>query len=155
EGLGGQINLRLAINSGPVRIGDGQDLEKSNYQDLWDVVNSASHAKEASQHFRTRIVTTEATHALVTPEFRERSLGSILGVGSIRSLTLHELAELSIGEREWQDRKAGYEQALEHFVNREFGQTARTLASVRVQYRHDDTCVVLMAHAIRRMLTGA
>jgi adenylate cyclase len=93
DGAASEIEIRCGIATGEVIAGSLGPQHARTYTVIGDAVNLAARLEAANKRLGTRILVSEATHALAGDSFRFRPHGSIELPGRARSETVFELLD--------------------------------------------------------------
>ncbi len=148
--LGEPLRLGIGINSGAARVGNVGTERKFKYGALGNTVNLASRVQGATKYLKTKVLITEATHALLGDGFTRRRIRSVRVVNIEGAWGLYELAPL--GVESWAELKAEYEKALGDFENQRFRAAARGLAPLVSEAINDGPSLVLLAQVVPYMV---
>jgi adenylate cyclase len=149
--LGESMAFGIGLHSGEAQVGNTGSPRKFKYGPLGDTVNLASRVQGATNHLKTRLLLTEATHQLLGEELRSRArrLCTVRVVNIRRPVLLYEFA---VSEQPaWPDWKKLYEQALAKFEEQDFRGAARLLPALTAHPVNDGPSIVLLFRAVQGM----
>lgn len=129
---GKDINFRIGLNTGTVKVGVFGAENASNYTMIGDAVNLASRLEGANKEYGTRIMITEATYLKARDAIEVRELDRLRVKGKLEPVTIFEvlapkgkLSENKVKvveafhnglklyrERRWEEAKAVFDSAL-------------------------------------------
>jgi adenylate cyclase len=130
-----RINVRIGINTGEMVVGNMGGAGKFDYTVIGDSVNLASRLEGANKQYHTRVLVSERTYEFVKDKILGRELDLIVVKGRSAPLKIFELLRPNNGdverslteflalykgglelyrERQWDDAKATFEQALSY-----------------------------------------
>jgi adenylate cyclase len=144
------MGLGIGMNSGVARVGNTGSQRKFKYGPLGNTVNLASRVQGATKYLKTKLLITGSVQAQLGPEVDARQLCKARVVNIAEPVNLYELVRQ--GTPAWLDLKTGYEEALQHFENKEFRQAARILGRLCTEYPHDGPSLFLMSRAVNCMV---
>jgi adenylate cyclase len=144
--LGESVEVGIGVNTGTASVGNIGSRRKFKYGPQGDTVNLASRIQGATKFFKTRLLVTEATRALLDESFSCRRLGSVRVVNIDRTVTIFELVPPT--QPNWVQLQTTYEQALSAYENREFRNAARTLGNLTTEYPDDGPSLVLLGRTV-------
>ena len=140
------INVGVGVNTGEACVGNTGSHKKFKYGPLGDPVNLASRVQGANKHFKTQILVTESTRAMLGTEWQPRKIGQIRAVNINKPVELYQLTHQPT--ETWGEVCAEYEKALEHFLKKEFSAAAHSLGTLLLNHRGDGPSLVLMARTV-------
>ena len=103
----------IGINSGPASVGNTGTRRRFKYGPVGNTVNLASRIQGATKYLETRTLITQSTRDRIGDEFALRRMTRLRVVNIEQPVAVYELAPQ--GEEGWDERKAGYEEALALF----------------------------------------
>jgi adenylate cyclase len=145
--LGEPVQLGVGISTGMACVGNIGSHLKFKYGPRGTTVNLASRVQGANKYWKTSILLTHQTQALLDASFAMRRLGQVRVVNIAEPVTLFELAVPGAGQ--WAELQAGYEYALSLFEKKEFRQAARVLGRLLPEFPQDGPALVLMTRAVQ------
>jgi adenylate cyclase len=86
-----KIHMRIGVNTGMVSVGNMGSQQLFHYTVLGDAVNLASRMEGANKRFKTSILVSEFTVALLTQPFALRKVGPVMVKGKTKPVHLFEL----------------------------------------------------------------
>jgi adenylate cyclase len=92
------INTRLGLNSGPAVAGNIGSQRRMDYTAIGDTVNLAARLEGINKVYKTHIIISQSTYALVGEEFVCRQLDLVRVVGKQEATALYELIGIANDE---------------------------------------------------------
>jgi adenylate cyclase len=147
-----KIDIGIGINSGSARVGNIGSATKFQYGPLGSVVNLASRVQGVTKFFRSRVLVTESTRAMLAEPFATRRLGQVRVVNIPEPATLHELVIApSTG---WMELSIRYEKALAAYEASDFARAAGILGELvsTEEHRDDGPSLILMQRTAKHLI---
>jgi adenylate cyclase len=145
--MGEPLEVGIGVNTGPARVGDVGSKLKFKYGPLGNTNNVASRVQGATKFFKTELLVSAATHALLSADFPTRR------ICRVRVVNIHEpvdLYQVAPPEAEaWPRLRDEYEAALEAFERRDFATAVKTLGRLLGDYPDDGPSLTLMARVMQ------
>ena len=150
---GEPTSLGIGINTGIAQVGNTGSVYKFKYGALGNTVNVASRVQGATRHLKSDILLTGSTHSRIGEGFSTRRLGKVAVVNIAEPLELHEL--VPPGKPHWAELTRGYNEALDQFEARNFGEAARTLGNLLADHPGDGPSLLLLSRTVDYLFRGA
>ena len=93
EKYGGEIRMRIGVNSGPAVVGNMGSAKRFDYTAMGDTMNLAARLEGANKSYKTAILIGEETRALIGDEFLVREMDLLRVVGKKKPVRVFELVE--------------------------------------------------------------
>lgn len=135
------MDLGIGIHTGTARVGNIGSTSKFKYGPLGSTVHMAARIEEATRHWSTRVLVSEATGAQLDETFSTRRLGQ-LGDENMPT-QLFELA--ADPPDDWPETKRRYETALESFERGDIPTATRLLAKLLADRPTDRPALQMLA----------
>ena len=145
--LGQATEVGVGINSGFALVGNTGSQQKVKYGPLGTVVNLASRVGGVTKMVRRQLLVTGDTWSRLNNECRNRSrrLCTVEVVNIPEPVDIYEIAVEA--DEAWQELKAGYECALEHFEKKDIGKAITDLIELARQFPDDEPTEILRDRA--------
>jgi len=133
------INVRIGINTGEMVVGNMGGAGKFDYTVIGDSVNLASRLEGTNRQYKTGILVSEQTYALVKGRILGREVDLISVKGRSAPLRIFELLRVSDGgvDRSLEELIAVYEEGLRLYRARQW-KNATTRFSQALRTKPDD-----------------
>ena len=92
-----RINIGIGLNSGVMTVGNMGSLGRMNYTLMGDNVNLGARLEGTNKMYKTNIIISEFTHALVKDEVIVRELDNIRVKGKNKPVLIYELLDVKGG----------------------------------------------------------
>jgi len=86
-----QLDIGIGVNSGEMIAGNIGSSSIMSYTVIGDNVNLGARLESLNKEYRTRIIISEATRALVTGPYDIRPLGDVVVKGKTRAVAIFEV----------------------------------------------------------------
>lgn len=125
-----EFDIGVGINSGPMIVGNmGSDI-RFDYTVMGDSVNLASRLEGTNKEYETRILISEATHALAKDQVVARRLGAVRVKGKRKPVRIYELRGLGKAEGAEAEAIAAFEAAVDAFSEKKWDEAEKGLKRV-------------------------
>jgi class 3 adenylate cyclase len=117
------IDAGIAINSGPAFVGNIGSKKNSGFTAIGDNVNLASRLEGVNRYYRTRIVISENTYALLKAnEFLCREMDTVKVIGKLKPVKIYEVFPPTASMASLKESLQAYDAGLRHYYSREWNQ---------------------------------
>jgi adenylate cyclase len=147
--LGEPLELGIGLNTGQAQVGNTGTARKFKYGPLGTTVNLASRVQGATKHFKARLLITEGTRQAIDDSFATRRLGKVRVVNIDELVELYELFPTDHPDRA--ALQAGYESALNYYLDKEFRPAAGILGNLQVNFPGDGPSLVLLSRVVNAL----
>lgn len=147
EDFGGDLDVRIGINSGPARVGNVGSRLKFKYGVLGHTVNIGSRLQGACKYLGVRCLAADATVHSLREKIHTRRLAELSVQGIQETSQVYEC--VTDADEEWCCFRDEYEAALVDFEAGRPGETVHRLGRLLQSYPQDRPSAILLAKAAR------
>lgn len=150
--VGQPTKIGIGINTGAVRVGNTGSKLKFKYGPLGHSVNLASRVQGATKYLMSPLLITGATRRLLGNDFAGRRLCDIRVVNVQEPVAIYELRPNASAELS--GLIDPYEQALDHFEQAEYRESAALLTRILTTCPDDGPSLLLLSRVVNAMTAG-
>jgi len=141
-----ELTIRIGLNSGPMVVGNMGTNTHMNYTMMGDHVNLAARLEGVCKAYRTPVLISGDTHALVRDKVFCRYVDQVLVVGRKTPVQLLQpICALPEVDDDMLKCDADYQRALKMMQSRHFADALNMLKDLNAQYPDDGMYEVMMA----------
>lgn len=150
-----ELNMHVALNTGPMVVGNIGSTKRFNYTVVGHAVNLASRLLGQNREYGTRIIVGESTYAQAKDRFVFREIDLIRIKGTANPMAIYELLAPAEDAQKWRPLTDPFSRGLDAYRKGEFRKALETFEDLLSTYPDDGPSKVLARRSKAFMEEGA